>query len=65
MAKISQVHEFLSLIHGVVLIKSGTLDQQDQLKINIQKYLEKKKCSQAWWRTPLIPALRRQRQADF
>jgi hypothetical protein len=21
--------------------------------------------SQAWWRTPLIPALRRQRQADF
>jgi hypothetical protein len=21
--------------------------------------------SQTWWRTPLIPALRRQRQADF
>jgi hypothetical protein len=21
--------------------------------------------SQVWWRTPLIPALRRQRQADF
>jgi hypothetical protein len=22
-------------------------------------------CSRAWWRTPLVPALGRQRQADF
>jgi hypothetical protein len=27
--------------------------------------VKKKYCSWAWWRTPLIPALRRQRQADF
>jgi hypothetical protein len=27
--------------------------------------LEYKKLCQAWWYTPLTPALRRQRQADF
>jgi hypothetical protein len=27
--------------------------------------LRKKNRSRAWWRRPLIPTLRRQRQADF
>jgi hypothetical protein len=30
-----------------------------------KKKKKKKKLCQAWWRTPLIPAFGRQRQADF
>jgi hypothetical protein len=30
-----------------------------------QDFVSKKKESRAWWRTPLVPALGRQRQADF
>ena len=35
--------------------------------LKTHKYVKQIKNSlrQAWWRTPLIPALRRQRQADF
>jgi hypothetical protein len=32
---------------------------------NNQVYLKKLKVIRAWWRTPLIPALGRQRQVDF
>jgi hypothetical protein len=35
------------------------------ISINITSKKKKKKRSQAWWRTPLIPTLGRQRQADF
>jgi hypothetical protein len=34
-------------------------------KIEIRSLKKKKDLSQAWWCTPLIPALGRQRQADF
>jgi hypothetical protein len=30
-----------------------------------RKKEKKEKLSRAWWRTPLIPALGRQRQVDF
>jgi hypothetical protein len=35
--------------------------------LNAEIYVRYKKVneSRVWWRTPLIPALRRQRQADF
>jgi hypothetical protein len=63
------------------VIKISFLDMQNQAiepvrwlsweiehRFNIhcwQKHRLKVKINQAWWRTPLIPALRRQRQVDF
>jgi hypothetical protein len=32
---------------------------------NSERVIVEKESSRAWWRTPLIPALRRQRQVDF
>jgi hypothetical protein len=43
---------------------SSFLKWQPTLESGVWKKKKKKK-SRAWWRTPLIPALRRQRQADF
>ena len=40
-----------------------TPGQTDSSGVQVQH--KNKKQSRAWWRTPLIPALRRQRQADF
>jgi hypothetical protein len=35
------------------------------MKLEKGKELKNKNKSQVWWRTPLIPALGRQKQADF
>jgi hypothetical protein len=37
----------------------------EDFKKDIKNSLKKYRRSCAWWRTPLIPALWRQRQADF
>jgi hypothetical protein len=51
----------LETLYG--LIYYGNIDQA---LFEVFKYLyPKKKESWAWWCTPLIPALGRQRQADF
>jgi hypothetical protein len=41
----------------------GTYSNTDEL--NVKSSLKNICVSQAWWRMPLIPALGRQRQADF
>jgi hypothetical protein len=44
-------------------------EYHDQNKIDGRRFfffqLKNQKGSWAWWRTPLFPALRRQRQVDF
>jgi hypothetical protein len=45
------------------IFTSPILDRK--LISNIYKEFKKLDSSRAWWRTPLIPALRRQKQADF
>jgi hypothetical protein len=47
---------------------SNILEYVDGLNYAAKSYLKtktKKQKSQAWWHTPLIPALGRQRQVDF
>jgi hypothetical protein len=43
---------------------SITLDKT-QVQVNQRPQHKTEHTSRAWWRTPLIPALRRQRQVDF
>jgi hypothetical protein len=46
------------------LMPSSGVSEESNL-IYIYNVFKEKKKSQAWWRTPLIPALGRQRQVDF
>jgi hypothetical protein len=43
----------------------GDRDRQTSKKKGKVKVKKKKKRAGQWWHTPLIPALRRQRQVDF
>jgi hypothetical protein len=44
---------------------SSRFDQENPALMNMVEEHSRMSLSQAWWRTPLIPAVRRQRQADF
>jgi hypothetical protein len=57
---------WLSLYLSKLQIKSNEKKSKGRLHINKRNNLLKRyNESWAWWRTPLIPALGRQRQADF
>jgi hypothetical protein len=51
--------------HASVLNSSGPQDLSSHMSSTDRSALKNKMKSQVWWRTPLIPALGRQRQADF
>jgi hypothetical protein len=48
-----------------IFLKRTLLDQALRSRIDKWDLIKTEKLSRAWWRMPLIPALRRQRQADF
>jgi hypothetical protein len=47
------------------IIINKSLKKKIVLKRKEERKKASKQASRAWWRTPLIPALGRQRQADF
>jgi hypothetical protein len=53
-----------SNLETMEIIQSKTILSHD-LSIPFSIIYKRMLLSQAWWRTPLIPALGRQRQADF
>jgi hypothetical protein len=62
-----QISEFKASL--VYRVSSRTARATEKLCLEKQKQKtktnQKKKKAEQWWRTPLIPALGRQRQADF
>jgi hypothetical protein len=53
------------MINILISTWSTTENQSNHLAIKKIKRIKKKKKAGQWWCTPLIPALGRQRQADF